>query len=269
MINVNIQELSIKGKKSILSNICFELEKNSVFTIIGTNGSGKTTLIKALTGLLNPRYYSVSGTIMFEGKDILKLNRDNLIQLRRDRIKYVFQDAVNSFDHLKKFGYYFERLVKDKEEAGSMLEYFLLPKYSELLNLYPYEVSGGMAQRINFVLALLAHPEIIILDEPTSGIDLAISNLFLLKLREFVSANSAGGIKQDRAVLLVTHDLDFARKVSDKAAYLTGGKLSSFYPAEDFFNMDKLELSARAAQEGGQAGTKLESLLNSYKQLSI
>jgi|GEM_PF-363159 len=269
MIKADIKELSLKGKKPILTNVKFELKKNSVFTIVGANGSGKTTLIKSLTGLLNPRFYSLTGKVMLNDKDILALDNESLLQLRRDKIKYVFQDAVNSFDHLKKFEYYFNRLVKDNKEIDPLLEYFLLPKYSDLLNLYPYEVSGGMAQRINFVLALLAHPEIIILDEPTSGIDLAISNLFLLKLREFVSINNRQGIKQDRFALLVTHDLDFAQKVSDEVAFLFGGRLSSFYPAKEFFSMDRNKLPELLPLADGQSGAITTWFLESYKQLSL
>ena len=206
---------------------------------------------------------------MFEGKDILSLHYADLIQLRRDKIKYVFQDAVNSFDHLKKFEYYFTRLAKVKEEIEPLLEYFLLPDSSELLNLYPYEVSGGMAQRINFVLALLAHPQVIILDEPTSGIDLAISNLFLLKLKEYVNENKGQGIKRDRAALLVTHDLDFAKKVSDEVAFLSNGKLSRFYPCKDFFNMDENEFPELSALHAGPGGSIQNSLIDSYKKLLI
>ncbi len=255
MIRSEIKELSLKGKRTLLTGVEFELRKGAVFTIVGTNGSGKTTLIKSLTGLLNPRLYSVVGNVIFGGKDLLSLDYDSLLQLRRDKIKYVFQDAVGSFDHLKRFGYYFNRLAKIEDDIEPLLEYFLLPKAEELLKLYPYEVSGGMAQRINFVLALLARPQIIILDEPTSGIDLAISNLFLLKLREFVSGSTGNNGLNGRAVLLVTHDLDFAKKVSDEVAFLSGGRLSKFYPCKDFFN-----------PEGNGI---VDSFLDSYKRLSL
>jgi ABC-type dipeptide/oligopeptide/nickel transport system ATPase component len=95
--------------------------------------------------------------------------------------------------------------------------------------MYPYEISGGMAQRVSFVLALLSHPEIIILDEPTSGIDSAIANLFLLKLKEFAA-------KEDNSVLLVTQDITFAEKISDKIAYMANGRLSEFKTVEEFNN---------------------------------
>ena len=140
--------------------------------------------------------------------------------------------------------YYFNRLAKDKEEINILLSYFILPHYSELCKLYPYEVSGGMAQRISFILALLAHPEIIILDEPTSGIDPAISNLFLLKIKEFVSQG-------DHSVLLVTHDINFAEKISDEIAFLSDGRLSRFYPKKELFTPVEIYASENTNTETG------------------
>ncbi len=247
MLKVDINELIINNKKTLLSNIKFVLENNLVYTILGVNGTGKSTLIKSITGLLDKRFYTVAGSVFFDDRDILKMNGEDILELRRDKIKYVFQDAVNSFDHLKPFRYYFERLAKDLKQTDALLDYFLLPPKEELFRLYPYEVSGGMAQRINFVLALLAHPQIIILDEPTSGIDTAISNLFLLKLKEFARSAS-------NAALLVTHDISFAEKVSDRIAFLNNGRLSEFLPVEEFFK--------------AQCYTELEKFLNSYRQIS-
>ena len=264
MLKTDIKELSVIGKKVLLSGINFELEKNNIYTVLGLNGSGKTTLIKSLTGLLDPRFYSVNGNVFFDGRDILILDINELLSLRKDKIKYVFQDAVNSFNHLKTFGYYFERLAKDKEEINILVKYFILPQYSELYKLYPYEVSGGMAQRISFILALLAHPEIIILDEPTSGIDPAISNLFLLKLKEFVNQGN-------HSALLVTHDIKFAEKISDKIAFLSDGKLSRFYSNEELFSSTEILSGDNTTGNPNSMDNfgLLKKFIESYKQLSL
>ncbi len=232
MLQIQIREISIRTRdrnNAILNDAIFDLAENQVFTILGKNGIGKSTLIKSITGLLDKNFYSVFGTVLLDGKDILALKNEELIGIRKNKIKYVFQDAVNSFDHLKKLKYYFDLFSKDKSEIGELLGYFLLPESKALFKMYPYEVSGGMAQRISFVLALLSQPEIIILDEPTSGIDSAIANLFLLKLKDFAKSNK-------NSVLLVTQDILFAKKVSDKIAYLSKNRLSKFYDAGEFFN---------------------------------
>jgi len=233
MLSISIKRIKlgeINSERLLLENICFDLEPKKIFTILGKNGSGKSTLIKSLTGLLDKKYYSVEGSVIFEEENILTLPQEILLQLRKNKIKYVFQDAANSFDPLKPLRYYFD-IVNQKDELNSLLEYFFLPKQEELYKLYPYEISGGMAQRVGIVLSLLAHPKLLILDEPTSGIDSAIANLMLLKLKDFVS--------QGNSVLLVTQDIIFAEKISDKISYLSGGKLAQFYNTSEFFKISE------------------------------
>ena len=152
-----------------------------------------------------------------------------LNKIRQTEIKYVFQDAINSFDHLKKIGYYFNCFLPDNKDVDKMFDYFLLPPKQKLFGLYPYEVSGGMAQRISFAFAVLSNPNLLILDEPTSGIDSAIANLIILGLKDF-------SIRENSTVLLVTQDLDLTEKVSDFVAFLSKGALSEFKSKNDFFN---------------------------------
>ena len=250
MLDISIKNLWLKnrdGCKIILKDISFVLPANNIYTIVGKNGSGKSTLIKSLSGLLDKRFYTIEGQILFNSKNIISLNQNELLEFRREKIKYVFQDAVNSFDHLKKIGYYFKKLVKDSGETENLLNYFLLPEPGKLFAMYPYEVSGGMAQRISLVLTLLTHPEIIILDEPTSGIDAPIANLVLLKLKEFASTDS-------NSVLLVTQDMLFAKRISDQISFLKDGNLTDFLSVPEFFN--------------NIINENLDSFLNSYSEVS-
>src|SRR5690606_14247637 len=139
--------------------------------------------------------------------------------------------ALISIYNLKRIKYYCKIIFKDSSEINELLEYFKLTEQTKLFKLYAYELSGGMAQRASFVLALLSHPKIILLDEPTSGIDSASANLFLLKLKEYTA-------QKNNLVLLVTHDLQFAEKSSDKIALLSNGTLSDFIPVQEFFNSE-------------------------------
>ncbi len=237
MLKVNINKVELNSnsqRKIILREINFSIEPNKIYTIIGANGSGKTTLIKAVTGLLDNRIYSVNAEVIFEGKDILNLSKDELLNLRRNKIKYVFQDPINSFDPLKRLSYYFNSL-SGGDKIDDIFTKLKLPAKEMLLRLYPFEVSGGMAQRLSLALALLFEPTLLILDEPTSGIDTANSNLLLLTLKEFIQS-------ENKAVLLVTHDLNFAKAASSKAALLSESKLSEFVEPDYFFKK-VLELS--------------------------
>ncbi|MFO7447057.1 MAG: ATP-binding cassette domain-containing protein [Ignavibacteriaceae bacterium] len=253
MLKVSIEEIRLKllEDRVLLSDINFTLAANRIYTILGKNGSGKSTLLKSIPRLLDERFYSVKGKIFYHGENILALTEDKLLQLRKQKIKYVFQDAMNSFDHLKKFGYYFEKLspgnIIDINMVNDLLKYFLLPGSDKLFRLYPYEVSGGMAQRISFVLTLISKPEVILLDEPTSGIDSAISNLFLLKLKEYV-------LQDNNMAILVTHDLKFAERAADEAAFLANGRLSGSISPSGFFKKNR--------------NAEAKAFLNIYSQLS-
>ena len=237
MLKVNIDNITICNnhtKHLLLKNVNFELLKGKVYTILGENGTGKSTLIKSLTGLLNKNIFQTHGTVLFEDENILPCDAGKLQQLRFSKIRYVFQDAVNSFDPLKTFQYYFKNSFTSRDQIDELLNYFLLPDYNHISQLYPYEVSGGMAQRLSIVLALIANPQLLILDEPTSNIDYAISNLLLLKLMEFT--------KEDRTVLLVTQDINFAEKVSDEISLISDGTISAFKSKTDFFARQDVEL---------------------------
>jgi ABC-type glutathione transport system ATPase component len=236
MLNVLLNNVSVTKNKerTILRDIPFELEGRNIYTILGKNGTGKSTMLKSLTGLLDDRFYSVNGKVIYDDKDILSLKKDELQDIRKNEIKYVFQDPVNSFDHLKKFRYYFELVTKEIGEIDKLLDFFLLPDSKKLFKMYPYEVSGGMAQRISLILALLAKPKIILLDEPTSGIDAPIVNLLLIKLKEFVSDGNLA--------LMVTQDLELAKSASSKIALLADNTLSPFSEPEEFFHLNNIRM---------------------------
>jgi peptide/nickel transport system ATP-binding protein len=219
-------------EKVLLHGIDFQLEDNKINIILGKNGTGKSTLIRGLTRLLDNRFYKISGEVHFDNTDLLTLTDKNLLDIRKSKIRYVFQDAINSFDPLKNIGFYFREFI-NTADLHSLLKDFLLPEGNELFKLYPYEISGGMAQRLLLVLALIAKPQILILDEPTSGIDTPISNLILLKLRQFIDEGN-------NSVLLVTQDLQFAWNAGDRIAYLAEGTLSPFYSPEEFFENSQI-----------------------------
>lgn len=248
MLQAGIKNISIisEGKeRPLLNDISFTLESHTINVILGKNGTGKSTLIKALTRLLDERFYRIEGEVLLNGSDLLSISQQELLNIRRTKIRYVFQDAINSFDPLRNSGYHF-RDHEGNPDLKSLLQEFLLPEKKELFNLYPYEISGGMAQRLLLIHALIARPQILILDEPTSGIDTPISNLILMKLKEFVQ-------KGENSVLLVTQDLQFAKSAGDRIAYLADGILSPFYNVNDFFENDET--------------LSLKNFLSAYNQL--
>lgn len=225
MLRTEINSVTITDNvyhKLILSDIRFKIDPGKILTILGKNGSGKSTLIKSLTALLPENIYTVNGKVFFNDIDLLKIPKEDLREIRKKNIRYVFQDTANSLDPLKKIRYYFDLSNVSPLKIEELLNYFLLPSFKKLSHLHSYELSGGMNQRLLIVLSLLANPDILILDEPTSGIDYAAMNLILLKLKNFVRDN-------DKSVLIVTQDINFAIKISDQISFLSGGRLTDFH----------------------------------------
>jgi ABC-type glutathione transport system ATPase component len=231
MLKVDIKKIILNTnsvKRELLHNIFFTLSENNIYTILGKNGSGKSTLIKSLTGLLSKDLYKVDGKVFWFDENIFEMESTRLLELRKREIKYVLQDLTNNYDPLKKLKYYFDISSIDEKSIPIDLKSFLLPDFQTISNLHSYEISGGMAQRLSLMFAMLSNPKLLILDEPTSAIDYANINLIKLKLLDF---KKTGG-----SVLVVTQDINFAKEISDQIAFLQDGEVSEFINSDLFFS---------------------------------
>lgn len=238
IIDVGIEKITILEELHetiILNDINFQIAAGEIYTIIGANGSGKTTLLKSLTRLLPSEKFLIEGKIIFKDKNLLQIDAVELNEIRKKNIKYVFQDAKTSFDPLKKLEYYFRFAGEDKEPIKKLLDYFELPSIGEFSKMHGYELSGGMAQRFVIVLALSANPDLLILDEPTSAIDVGSANLLKIKLRDFIKDNH-------NSVLIVTQNLEFAKKSSDKIARISENSISEISHFDSASNLGNSEL---------------------------
>ena len=218
--------------KKVLQNVSFEIEDNSITTIIGESGCGKTTTLKMINRLIEP----TSGKITINDKDIKRMNP---ISLRRS-IGYVIQQT-GLFPHMT-IKENIELILKIKKvnskkinaRTEEMMEMVGLDA-DEFLNRYPSELSGGQQQRVGIARAFASDPEIILMDEPFSALD-PVTRISLqdelMKLQE----------KFSKTIIFVTHDMDEAIKISNKIAIMDGGKLVQYdtpemilkHPANDF-----------------------------------
>jgi len=214
-------------KFSLLSNINFGISEGKVYTILGKNGSGKTTLIKSLTKLLDTKIFNINADVYWYDKNIYKMNDEELLSLRKNQIRYVFQDLTNNFDPLKKLSYYFSKTELELTAIDKLLSDFLLPEYKIISELHPYELSGGMAQRLSLILAIIPSPKLLILDEPTSALDYINTNLLRFLFKDHCNKSNS--------VIIVTHDMAFAKAVSDEIAVLKNGTISDFVNADKFY----------------------------------
>jgi len=206
------------GTKQVLEGINLEINQGETLVILGGSGSGKSVTLKILVGLIIPD----SGKLLFEGQDITRLRERDYYPIRK-RVSYLFQGGA-LFDSMNVY----QNLAYPLLEHTNLTHRQILPLVRESLNrvelenvedLYPSDLSGGMMKRVALARAIINKPEIILYDEPTTGLDplttQAINQLIRKLQREL-----------DITSVVVTHDMSTTRYVADRLAFLEKGKLA-------------------------------------------
>jgi len=197
-----------------------------IVAIVGASGSGKTLLADAILGSFAPNA-TVQGRIWFDG---LEQSPATLKSLRGNGISLIPQN-INSLDPLMKVGHQILGKQSNRSRMRALLERYGLPK--QVADLYPHELSGGMARRVLLCCALMDKPRVIVADEPTPGLDPKLANLAMEDFREF--ADQGGG------VLLITHDIELALEVADRIAVFRDGTVVEETAVANFSSPDKLK----------------------------
>ncbi|MBR2311367.1 MAG: amino acid ABC transporter ATP-binding protein [Oscillospiraceae bacterium] len=224
------------GKTEVLKGINFSLEKGQVLVIIGSSGSGKTTLLRSLNFLETPD----AGEILVNGKKIFEAGAkytDDQIRQNRLHFGLVFQNfnLFPQYNVLKNVTLAPTLLEKGTPEEIETRGKTLLEQVglAEKLESFPYQLSGGQQQRVAIARALAMQPEILCFDEPTSALDPELTGEVLRVIR---------GLKgEDRTMIVVTHEMEFARKVADVVIYMADGVIEEMGTPEEVFNNPKSE----------------------------
>ncbi|WP_279061843.1 amino acid ABC transporter ATP-binding protein [Campylobacter lanienae] len=220
---------------TILSNISFDIKKGEIIAIIGPSGSGKTTLLRSLNYLEAPD----SGILEFSDGS-LKIdfkkhpNKQEILNLRR-KMGMVFQ-SYNLFAHLNATQNITQGLIsvqKMPKEKAIEIALNLLNKFGlkDRANAYPSSLSGGQQQRVAIARAVALKPDILLLDEPTSALDKELVSEVLSTLKMLAN--------EHQTMILVTHELKFAKDIADKIIFLEGGKIITIQPPKEFFEAQK------------------------------
>lgn len=226
-----------KGKR-IVDHVSFELYDGEVLGIVGESGCGKSTLLKTL---LNPAEYGISveeGEAVFQGKDLLKLTEKERRQLYGSQITMVFQNSASSFNPIRTYRKQFEETLKShnlwkgESSVREILDYFSRIHLSDgerILDSCPYELSGGMNQRVGITMATILQPAFLLADEPTSALDVTVQAQVIkemMKLRELYGTGIA----------IVTHNISVVNYMADHVAVMHQGKLVEYGTKEDVLN---------------------------------
>lgn len=224
---LDVKNLDISyGSKLTVSGVNIQLDKGEILSIVGESGSGKTTVIRAIMGCLPGRGHVSGGSITFGGRDMLKNTREDWRKISGRDMSMIFQDSGNMINPIRRIGEQFTDYIlahapqKSKAEAAEMAKDMLnkvrLPNPQNIMNSYPFELSGGMRQRVGIAMAMIFSPKLLLADEPTSALDVTTQAQII---RQIVDVSN----EYNAAVILVTHNIGVASYVSNKLMVMKNG----------------------------------------------
>lgn len=240
--------LELKNLKMVFENkrssfaavegLSFLVSEGETLGIVGESGSGKTMASLSVLGLLPNQGKVAAGEILFQGQDLVKLSEKELRNLRGNEISMIFQDPVMSLDQIYTVG---DQLVEAilthqkmpkqeaRERALSLLEDVGIPQPDRVYRSYPFELSGGMCQRVMIAIALSCHPKLLIADEPTTALDVTVQAQIMELLKKVQKDYQMG-------IILITHDLGVVADAADNIVVMYAGKSMEIGPKETIFN---------------------------------
>lgn len=244
--NLIVDRLTVTyGEKLAVDGVSFSLSPGKIYVIVGESGSGKSTLLRTIGGLLTKEGKIVSGDIWMGEQNLIQLSEKEWCEVHGNKMGYIFQNPEQSLSPLAKIGKQFVECQnmhaktagkKSKkeilEDAEELLKELRFENPQHVLKSYPFELSGGMCQRVAIALAIMNQPSLLLADEPTSALDVASQDMTietLLALRK----------KTDLSILLVTHNMEVARRLAEEIGVMYQGRIIESGLPEEIWNDPK------------------------------
>ncbi|APP08757.1 ABC transporter ATP-binding protein [Vibrio harveyi] len=220
-----VDYITDNGDFNAVKSVSFDIGKGEIFGLAGESGCGKSTIAFSINRLHKPPAFISGGQILFEGRDILRLPDNELNTLRWSEIAMVFQSAMNSLNPVLTVQEQFADVLRHhkgltseqaKDRAEKLLDLVNIPR--NRLGEYPHQFSGGMRQRLVIAIALSLNPKLIIMDEPTTALDVVVQREILQQIYQL---RDEFGF----SVLFITHDLALMSQLCDRIAIMRHGKI--------------------------------------------
>ncbi|MCI9470855.1 MAG: ABC transporter ATP-binding protein [Lachnospiraceae bacterium] len=228
---LKIQDITVtygKEKKPVLKHFSLDVQPGEICSLVGESGSGKTTVIRAVHGTLPGGGKVSEGSIRYKGEDLLSYDEAAWSRLRGSEISMIFQDSGAMMNPIRTIGSQFCEYIMehekgcDKKEAWhrgiKMLEQVRLPDGDNIMKSYPFQLSGGMRQRVGIAFAMAFHPTLLLADEPTSALDVTTQAQIV---RLMMNLRKEAGT----AIVVITHNLALAAYMSDQIVVMKNGEI--------------------------------------------
>ena len=242
VVDLAISYRQQRGWQQVLSKVNFTIGRGEAFGLVGESGCGKSTVALQLLGYRHPSSRVDSGRVLFNGGDLLSLKRGELDRLRGDRISFVPQNPTTALNPGIRVGLQVIETLrahgKAHDEAAALrraIELFTLvglPLPARLVRRYPHQLSGGQQQRVCIAMALACNPDLVVLDEPTTGLDVTTQEQIielLIDLRARIGMS----------MLYVTHDLGVLSQIADRVGVMYAGHMVEIAPTAALFSQPR------------------------------
>ena len=235
-------DISYNGVK-VVKDVSFTVDEGEILGIVGESGSGKSTLIKAAMGLLGPDGLVTRGDIRYKGKNLPDLPENEMRRLNGPELGMIFQSAGSSFCPIRTVGAQLyesmtEHIAMPREQfiarASELLRKIGFENGQRILDSYPFELSGGMQQRVGIAAAMLLNPSVLLADEPTSALDVSVQKQVV---EEMLLVRESFGT----AIVLVTHNIGVIGAMADKVLVMKNGESVEYGEAEQVLNHPQAE----------------------------
>ncbi|WP_437301334.1 ABC transporter ATP-binding protein [Sorangium sp. So ce426] len=241
---LSVQDLRVEfitptGPVCAVDNVSFDIAPGEVLGLAGESGSGKSTVAMAIMRLLRPPAVITGGHVYFAGQDVLAMNEEQLRAFRWRKMALVFQSAMTALNPVLTIGEQISDPIiahdgvtsaQAMERAAALLK--LVNIDSSRLSSYPHQLSGGMRQRVVIAIAMALKPPFLIMDEPTTALDVVVQREILQQIAELKE-------RLGFSILFITHDLSLIAEFSTRIAILYAGKLAETARAKDLFSDPK------------------------------
>jgi peptide/nickel transport system ATP-binding protein len=234
--NLKVEYLTGRGPIRAVDDVTFQIRPGEVFGLAGESGSGKSTIAQALLRVLGPPAVITGGEVLFRGQDVLAMNDRELAQFRWRDLSMVFQSAMNALNPVMRIGDQIVDTIQAhepasradaRERAAELLRTVGID--SRRLDAYPHELSGGMRQRAVIAIALALRPPLMIMDEPTTALDVVVQQEII---EQIIDLKDHFGF----SILFITHDLSLLVESSDRIAIMYAGEIVELAPAQAVFD---------------------------------
>jgi peptide/nickel transport system ATP-binding protein len=262
-----IEDLSIhfktrSGTVRAIEHASLDIAKGETVGLVGESGSGKSVLSLAVMRILDPAARIVSGAIRFGGLDLLGATESTLQEIRGREIAMIFQNPRTSLNPIRKVGQQIEDVLRQhtttvssalRKKAIDCLAHVRIPDPARRYEAFPFELSGGQCQRVMIALALACNPQLLIADEPTTGLDVTTQAAILALIRELAR-------ERGLATLFITHDLALASESCDLIVVMHAGNVVESASPAKLFARPRHPYTAQLIAATPAAGMALEAL---------